>query len=111
MLRLACVCRTRLWTRPGPRPPAAPVPRLVWPWIILIFQAMIDEESRRKDEAFARKLRDWKRRRDGDCRLFFEVFGPDVIERIEQNLAARALVREFFDRRRSRARQTQEPKG
>jgi hypothetical protein len=56
---------------------------------------MIDDESRRKDEAFARKLRDWKRRRDGDCKLFFDVFGePEVIE---QHLAARKLAGSMHD--------------
>jgi hypothetical protein len=76
----------------------------VWPrdpWLI------IDDKSRRRDEAFARKLRDWKRRyRDSggvDCRLFFEVLGPAVIEGIEHNLAARKLVRDFFTERARRA--------
>jgi hypothetical protein len=59
---------------------------------------MIDDESRRKDEAFARKLRDWKRRRDGDCKLLFDVLGG-VIAGIEQDMAARVVVRDFFDRR------------
>jgi hypothetical protein len=75
----------------------------VWrrdPWLI------IDDESRRRDEAFAKKLRDWKRRyRESggvDCRLFFEVFGPDAIRDLEQNLEARKLVRDFFTERRAR---------
>jgi hypothetical protein len=62
---------------------------------------MIDDASRRKDEAFARKLRDWKRRRHGDCKMFFDAFGEP--EEMEQNLAARKLVRDFFtDRARAR---------
>ena len=66
---------------------------------------MIDDESRRRDEAFAKKLKDWKRRRHGDCKMFFDVFGePEVFER---DLAARKLVRDFFngraDARRARA--------
>jgi hypothetical protein len=68
----------------------------VWrrdPWL------MIDAESRRRDEAFAKKLRDWKRRRNGDCKLFFDVMGDAFVEGIEQNLAARKLVRDFFTRR------------
>jgi hypothetical protein len=71
---------------------------------------MIDDASRRKDEAFARKLRDWKRRRDGDCKLFFDVFGEP--EEIEQHLAARKLVRDFFtDRARARREQTSAASG
>ena len=62
---------------------------------------MIDDASRRGDEAFAKKLREWKRRRDGDCKLFFDIFGEP--EEFERNLAARRLVRDFFtDRARAR---------
>src|SRR5262249_20584225 len=86
--------RVRVRTRDG-----------VWrrdPWLI------IDAESGRRDEAFARKLHDWKRRyRDSggaDCKFFFEVFGPAVIQDIEHNLAARKLVRDFFTDRARQAR-------
>jgi hypothetical protein len=67
---------------------------------------MIDAEAGRRDEAFARKLRDWKRRyRESggvDCKFFFEWLGPAVIEDIEHNLVARKLVRDFFTERRAR---------
>ena len=60
---------------------------------------MIDDASRRRDEAFARKLKDWKRRRHGDCKLFWDACKDSIIPELEQNLAASALVRDFFDRR------------
>jgi hypothetical protein len=73
------------------------------PWLI------IDDESRRRDEALARKIRDWKLRyrESGNCRLVFEMLGQDamhLMRRVEDSLTSRKLVRDFFTRRASALR-------
>ena len=78
---------------------------------------MIDDESRRNDERLARLLRDMKRcceeiRQTLSRGLGEEVgrhFFDEVVDAIEREPAARKLIRDFFDRR-SRTRQSQEPK-
>jgi hypothetical protein len=63
---------------------------------------MIDDASRRRDEQIERILKGARRRRPEVAEMFFELIG----DKLERDLTARKLVRDFFDRRdRERARQ------
>src|SRR5262245_9261785 len=105
MLQPAGVFRTRPQTRADPRPllrqsfaadvhaPGRARSHVGRIWSSRgSFLSMIDDESRRNDEALAGHMRDMKRRDDAGSRMFVDEFGFAI----EQHLAARKLVRDFF---------------